>query len=75
MGRKKEVKKMQEKLKLRWLNKLQDIQLISEIERQKSYLAEYLNRADRMKSSDYIRYTYAYINTCKVILKARKVNA
>ena len=27
---------MQEKLKLKWLNKLQDIQLISEIERQKS---------------------------------------
>ena len=75
VGRKKEVKKMQEKLKLKWLNKLQDIQLISEIERQRSHLAEYLNRADRMKSSDYIRYTYAYINTCKVILKSRKVNA
>lgn len=66
---------MKEKLKLKWLNKLQDIQLISEIERQKSYLAEYLNRDDRMKSSDYIRYTYAYINTCRVILKAREVKA
>ena len=66
---------MKEKLKLKWLNKLQNIQLISEIERQESHLAEYLNRDDRMKSSDYIRYTYAYINTCKVILKARKVNA
>ena len=73
--RKLEVKTMKEKLKLKWLNKLQDIQLISEIERQRSHLAEYLHRADRMKSSDYIRYTYAYINTCKVILKARKVNA
>lgn len=66
---------MKEKLKLKWLNKLQNIQLISEIERQRSHLAEYLNRDDRMKSSDYIRYTYAYINTCKVILKSREVNA
>lgn len=66
---------MKERLKLKWLNKLQDIQLISEIERQRSHLAEYLNREDRMKSSDYIRYTFAYINTCKVILKSRKVNA
>lgn len=66
---------MKEKLKLKWLNNLQDIQLISEIERQRSHLAEYLNRADRMKSSDYIRYTYAYINTCRVILKSREVNA
>ena len=66
---------MKEKLKLKWLNKLQDIQLISEIERQRSHLAEYLNRDDRMKSSDYIRYTYAYINTCKVILKSREVKA
>lgn len=66
---------MKEKLKLKWLNKLQNVQLISEIERQESHLAEYLNRDDRMKSSDYIRYTYAYINTCKVILKSRKVNA
>lgn len=66
---------MKEKLKLKWLNKLQDIQLISEIERQKGYLAEYLNRDDRMKSSDYIRYTYAYINTCRVILKSREVKA
>lgn len=66
---------MKEKLKLKWLNKLQDIQLISEIERQRSHLAEYLNRDDRMKSSDYIRYTYAYINTCRVILKSREVNA
>ena len=66
---------MKEKLKLKWLNKLQDIQLISEIERQRSHLAEYLNRADRMKSSDYIRYTYAYINTCRVILKSRAVKA
>ena len=65
---------MKEKLKLKWLNKLQDIQLLSEIERQKSHLAEYLNRADRMKSSDYIRYTYAYINTCRVILNVIKVN-
>lgn len=66
---------MKEKLKLKWLNKLQDIQLISEIERQRSHLAEYLSRDDRMKSSDYIRYTYAYINTCRVILKSREVNA
>ena len=66
---------MKEKLKLKWLNELQNIQLISEIERQRSHLAEYLNRADRMKSSDYIRYTYAYINTCKVILKSREVKA
>ena len=66
---------MKEKLKLKWLNKLQDIQLISEIERQESHLAEYLNRDDRMKSSDYIRYTYAYINTCRVILKSREVKA
>ena len=66
---------MKEKLKLKWLNKLQNIQLISEIERQESHLAEYLNRDDRMKSSDYIRYTYAYINTCKVILKSREVKA
>ena len=66
---------MKEKLKLKWLNELQDIQLISEIERQRSHLAEYLNRADRMKSSDYIRYTYAYINTCRVILKSREVKA
>lgn len=66
---------MKEKLKLKWLNKLQDIQLISEIERQRSHLAEYLNRDDRMKSSDYIRYTYAYINTCRVILKSREVKA
>lgn len=66
---------MKEKINLKWLNKLTTAQLIKSIETQKRYLSVYLKKENRDFARSYINYMFKYINTARLILKSRKVNA
>ena len=64
-------------MKLKWLNKLNDEQLLyaynMEMRSLNRLLAEKRTSTCYYKFTDYIKYSFAYINTLKVIAKTREL--
>lgn len=68
---------MRNKIKLKWLNKLNDEQLVWAYEMEARDLRSLLNdkkaTSCSYKMDGYIKYTYACLNTLKVIAKTRNL--
>ena len=65
------------KTNLKWLNKLNNEQLVWAYEKEmrdlNSLLTEKRTSTGYYKFKDYIKYSYAYVNTLKVIAKTRNL--
>ncbi len=69
-------------MKLNWLNSVNDEQLMKALKKEERSLERLLNELRWRKENhyggiemtrDFVKYTYAFINTCRVIMKARGV--
>lgn len=65
-------------MKLKWLNKLNDEQLLYALDREEKILQRLFDEKAWSSRPDivstYIQYAFAYVNTCRVIMKARKLD-